>query len=36
MKEEIILGVDPGFGRMGYGIIKKGKKGEWEAVALLS
>ncbi len=32
MKEEIILGIDPGFGRMGYGIIKKGKRGEWEAV----
>ena len=23
MTEEIILGIDPGFGRVGYGIIKK-------------
>ena len=29
---EIILGIDPGFGRMGYGVIKKDVKGEWKAV----
>ena len=28
-KEEIILGIDPGFGRVGWGIIKKDGKGEW-------
>ena len=32
MKEEIILGIDPGFGRVGYGIIKKEEKGDWKAV----
>lgn len=32
MSSEIILGIDPGFGRMGYGIIKKDPKGEWRAV----
>lgn len=26
------MGIDPGFGRMGYGIIKKNKKGEWDAM----
>ncbi len=31
-KEEIILGIDPGFGRMGYGIIKKDEKGEWRKI----
>ena len=33
MKSEIILGIDPGFGRMGYGVIKKDVKGEWRALA---
>src|SRR3989344_9292706 len=28
-KEEIILGIDPGFGRVGWGVIKKDAKGEW-------
>jgi crossover junction endodeoxyribonuclease RuvC len=32
MKEEIILGIDPGFGRMGYGVVIKDKKGEWKAL----
>ena len=32
MKEEIILGIDPGFGRVGYGIIKKNEKGDWKMV----
>lgn len=31
-KEEIILGIDPGFGRVGYGIIKKDAKNEWRMV----
>ena len=31
-KEEIILGIDPGFGRLGYGIIKKDQKNEWKMV----
>ncbi len=30
--EEIILGIDPGFGRVGYGIIKKDTKGEWRMI----
>jgi len=30
---EIILGVDPGFGRMGWGVIKKESNGTWRAVA---
>ncbi len=29
---EVILGIDPGFGRVGYGIIKKDAKGEWRNV----
>lgn len=32
MKDQIILGVDPGYGRMGYGIIKKEKGKEWVAL----
>ncbi len=32
MNKEVILGIDPGFGRVGYGIIKKDKQGEWKAV----
>lgn len=32
MSGEIILGIDPGFGRVGYGIIKKDVKNEWRAV----
>lgn len=30
--ETIILGIDPGFGRMGYGVIEKLKTGEWRAL----
>lgn len=30
--ETIILGIDPGFGRMGYGVIEKFKTGEWRAL----
>lgn len=29
---EIILGVDPGFGRMGWGVIKQGKNNTWKAL----
>ncbi len=29
---ETILGIDPGFGRVGYGIVKKDAKGEWRMV----
>lgn len=32
MNKEIILGIDPGFGRVGYGIITKDKKGEWRSL----
>ncbi len=32
LKPEIILGIDPGFGRMGYGVIEKMKTGEWRAI----
>ena len=32
MQEEIILGIDPGFGRVGWGIVKKDKKNEWKMV----
>ncbi len=32
LKTEIILGIDPGFGRMGFGIIEKLKTGEWKAL----
>lgn len=28
-----ILGIDPGFGRVGYGIIEQAAKGDWKAVA---
>lgn len=30
---ERILGIDPGFGRVGYGIIEQTKNREWQAVA---
>ncbi len=30
--KEIILGIDPGFGRVGFGIIEKLKSGEWRAL----
>jgi len=30
-KDEVILGIDPGFGRVGWGLITKGK-GDWMAV----
>lgn len=34
MKQEIILGIDPGFGRVGYGIIEKVSNGrDWQCVA---
>ncbi len=29
---EIILGVDPGFGRMGWGVIKQEKNNSWKAL----
>ncbi|MEK7131332.1 MAG: crossover junction endodeoxyribonuclease RuvC [Patescibacteria group bacterium] len=32
MQQETILGIDPGFGRVGYGIIKKNEKGDWRMV----
>lgn len=32
MKVERILGIDPGFGRMGYGIIEKVAGNEWSAI----
>lgn len=32
MNSEVILGIDPGFGRVGYGVIKKDAKGEWRKV----
>lgn len=32
IKTEIILGIDPGFGRVGFGVIKKGCC-DWEATA---
>ena len=31
-KTERILGIDPGFGRTGWGVIEK-TKGDWQAVA---
>lgn len=31
-KTEIILGIDPGFGRVGFGVIEKLKTGEWKAL----
>jgi len=31
-KSEIILGIDPGFGRVGFGVIEKIKNGEWKAL----
>ncbi|KKS31604.1 MAG: Crossover junction endodeoxyribonuclease RuvC [Candidatus Amesbacteria bacterium GW2011_GWA2_42_12] len=30
-KPEIILGIDPGFGRVGYGVIER-QKGEWREI----
>ncbi len=34
MKQEIILGIDPGFGRVGYGVIEKVSTGrDWQCVA---
>ena len=30
---ERILGIDPGFGRVGYGVIEKTTKNDWKAVA---
>lgn len=31
-KQEIILGIDPGFGRVGFGVIEKMKTGEWRSL----
>ncbi|MFA6547814.1 MAG: crossover junction endodeoxyribonuclease RuvC [Candidatus Magasanikbacteria bacterium] len=31
-KQEIILGIDPGFGRVGFGVIEKLKTGEWKSL----
>lgn len=33
MQTEIILGIDPGFGRVGWGVIKKEKGNDWRGVA---
>ena len=30
--QEIILGIDPGFGRMGYGLVAQDKNNQWKAV----
>jgi len=32
MTDEIIIGIDPGFGRIGYGIIKKQKGTDWQVL----
>ena len=32
-KQEIILGIDPGFGRVGWGVVEQNKKNEWRAIA---
>jgi crossover junction endodeoxyribonuclease RuvC len=32
LKNEIILGIDPGFGRVGFGVIEKTKTNEWKAL----
>lgn len=32
LQKEKILGIDPGFGRVGWGIIEQNKKNEWRAV----
>ena len=32
-KIERIIGIDPGFGRTGFGVIEKTKSGEWKVVA---
>jgi len=31
-KKEIILGIDPGYGRMGYGIVEKAGTKEWKTL----
>ena len=31
-QNEIIIGIDPGFGRVGFGVIEKLKTGEWKAL----
>jgi crossover junction endodeoxyribonuclease RuvC len=33
VSSEIILGIDPGFGRVGFGIVKKDAKNNWQAIA---
>ncbi len=33
MKSTRILGIDPGFGRVGYGMIEKNKKNDWQAIS---
>jgi len=33
LKNEIILGIDPGFGRVGFGVIERNKKNEWKALS---
>lgn len=32
MNGEIIIGIDPGYGRIGYGVIEKSKGQEWKAL----
>jgi len=32
MSPEIILGIDPGYGRIGFGVVKK-ENGDWKAIA---
>ncbi len=33
MKDEIILGIDPGFGRIGWGVVVKEKGKDWRGIA---
>ena len=32
MKQERILGIDPGFGRVGYGVIEQKNNRDWQAL----
>ncbi len=31
-KSEIVLGIDPGFGRVGYGLVERGGRNDWHAL----
>jgi len=33
MNNEVILGIDPGYGRIGWGVIKKEKGSDWRGIA---